>query len=275
MAPVFPAIASNVTTYSIPADETYPALRPDTLQQCIPETEYLQASTISEAKAALLKAAWQEWKRWGEERAVVERNDGRHCLLDEAGNCYPEEETFRNFKVAMPYSEAQCRILIAYWRAVNREFNCDDVNSPQWPWSAAFISWLFQKAGYSRDAFIPSEGHARYIVDARDQRLAHGILKAEQTPALPEVGDLVCSVRARDKQMADMHEIEAGKTLSHCDLVMTVNLEKKEVNVIGGNVFGVVALTTVELDDSLRVNRETNSRRPWLVVLRQKDRQYV
>lgn len=242
----------------------------------IQDGEIPQGESKPRTPERLIELAQQEWKKWGELRAIVEKDNGRFCLLDpdapkKEKQCYPEEKLHRNFDIPspLPYSETECQIIARYWRAVGSEFNCETINHPDWPWSAAFISWLFVKAGFRVEEFAPADAHARYIVDARDQLLASGILKAEQVPGLPNKGDLICSVRGkRDAAIRDIYQIDPNRTLSHCDLVVEVNAQKNTIDVIGGNVHGVVARTTIELDASKTLNTQTNIKRPWLVILR-------
>ncbi|HEY9639176.1 MAG TPA: DUF2272 domain-containing protein [Coleofasciculaceae cyanobacterium] len=124
-----------------------------------------------------------------------------------------------------------------YWRfGVNAQFSEQQLRNPAFqnshPWSAAFISWVFRKAGAGK-RFHYAPAHASYIVWAKQNRLADNqeFFKAYRVHEVkPQVGDLVCF--SRGKTRATYDNIRPGMQ-THCDLVTAVT---PGVLRIGGNV---------------------------------------
>jgi hypothetical protein len=127
---------------------------------------------------------------------------------------------------------------------------------PQWwsnfPWSAAFISWVARNAG-SGNAFKYSGAHSQYIVAAKANRLENSAnpFKAFRISEVqPRVGDLVCTSRANSGATYDNIHYPMA---THCDVVTEVR--PREVVSIGGNVSQSVARTIVPLDQGGRVSK--------------------
>ncbi|WP_213132711.1 DUF2272 domain-containing protein [Citrobacter sp. FP75] len=121
-----------------------------------------------------------------------------------------------------------------YWAKIGR----DDLDGRDhdWPWSAAFISWVMRQAG-AGDRFSYSASHATYISKSiRDRNQGNAMalywgyrLKERK----PQIGDLVCWDRDPDK-VVDYDHQHLGNYSSHTDLVVSVGTD--EIDVIGGNV---------------------------------------
>ena len=64
-------------------------------------------------------------------------------------------------------SQKASQILIEYWKSVGRTFTATQMQSASvhstYPWSSAFISWLFFKAG-AKDRFPYSAAHSGYLM---------------------------------------------------------------------------------------------------------------
>ena len=121
------------------------------------------------------------------------------------------------------------------------------------PWSAAFISWVIERAGYTD--FLFAVGHAKYI-----QQAIHRREIGENGPFWgfrlnehkPQLGDIVCIDRSNqgiDYDYAEDHD----RYDSHCDII--VQLRPDSVRTIGGNTGqsefghnGSVAMKTMPLD---------------------------
>ncbi|ADU38581.1 DUF2272 domain-containing protein [Variovorax paradoxus] len=125
------------------------------------------------------------------------------------------------------------------------------------PWSAAFISWIAQRAGLGADEFVFSEAHADYAGAAwragldeaanRTTRYAMRACDLMRTP--PRVGDLVCQARGAGSGYDTFERIgevlaqrpTGGEALPmHCDVV--VGVDATGFDTIGGNVVQSVTL---------------------------------
>ncbi|MEL7098886.1 MAG: DUF2272 domain-containing protein [Pseudomonadota bacterium] len=119
-----------------------------------------------------------------------------------------------------------------YWAEIGYTYTGADRNVP---WSAAFISFVFSRAGYTGMRFAAA--HARYIneaIVAREtgdtSRDFHGYRLSERRP---QIGDLIARRRtsaAIDYDYAAQHD--AFK--SHTDMVIAVG--NGYVDAIGGNL---------------------------------------
>ncbi|MGI3449924.1 DUF2272 domain-containing protein [Citrobacter arsenatis] len=121
-----------------------------------------------------------------------------------------------------------------YWKKIGR----DDLDGRDhdWPWSAAFISWVMRQAG-AEDRFSYSASHATYIsksIRDRNQGNAKALYWGYRlNERKPQVGDLVCWDRDPDK-VVDYDHQHLGNYSSHTDLVVSVGTD--QIEVIGGNV---------------------------------------
>lgn len=125
------------------------------------------------------------------------------------------------------------------------------------PWSAAFISWIARKAGFSAEEFVFSEAHADYAGAAwkagldeaagRSPRYALRACDLMRTP--PRVGDLVCHARGIGASLDTFDKLGAvlalrptgGEALPmHCDVVVAV--DAAGFDAVGGNVLQSVTL---------------------------------
>lgn len=220
-----------------------------------------------------------EWIRWG--RAVVQVPEGDvMCLLHPDGYCDHIEDGCGQEKTA-----ALCPVVNEYWAAIPFRFirhSCKrtDVCAIQWPqteplphertpaWSAAFVSAMMQRAGFSQREFMPSASHADYVVAARDGYLSAYSVVATPTRAAP--GDLICVVRGQNNLTpAHIAQISSGPrtTAMHCDIVVKVDLAARRLEAIGGNVQQTVAKSLVALDAEGRVTFDKHPDRRWILVL--------
>ncbi|WP_187970098.1 DUF2272 domain-containing protein [Aquibium microcysteis] len=103
-----------------------------------------------------------------------------------------------------------------------------------WPWSAAFISWVSKTAGAGA-RFRYSSQHSVYISQAiRDRstkREDAGYWCERLNERKPMVGDIVCWARETG---VDYDHQKGGDYKSHCDVVVEVAGDKAWV--IGGNI---------------------------------------
>ncbi|WP_418318834.1 DUF2272 domain-containing protein [Piscinibacter sakaiensis] len=228
----------------------------------------------------LVELLEQEWVRWGRGVVVTPPGDTA-CLIHPDGYCDPIADGCGQEKTA-----ALCPVVNEYWAAISyRQIRHDcrrtDVCEVQWPeseaeppqrtppWSAAFVSAMMQRAGFSSREFRPAPAHADYVVAARDGTMsAYAVVP---TPARAAPGDLICAVRGRSALTpADIALITDGAfaTPMHCDIVVKVDLAARRLEAIGGNVQQTVARSIVALDSDGRVSFDIDPQRPWLLVLK-------
>jgi hypothetical protein len=128
-------------------------------------------------------------------------------------------------------------------------------------WSAAFISFIMRKSG-AGNAFFYHEGHIHYVVKAiRDAKAGADVkfLGRDPKTQVPKVGDLINAGRGVAKSVTfktvlaeyGKKEVDKGNFLpSHSDIVIEVNMAKKKLTTIGGNVdVDTVGKKTWELKD--------------------------
>ena len=129
------------------------------------------------------------------------------------------------------------------------------------PWSAAFISWVVNQAGY--EDFNFSALYSKYIHQAirrRELSLPGPFWGYRLEEAKPALGDLVCQYRTNrdangneiviDYDYAEDH----SSFFSHCDIVVQIN--ERSIRAIGGNTGksnfghrGSVAMKSYRLDN--------------------------
>jgi hypothetical protein len=118
----------------------------------------------------------------------------------------------------------------------------------QFPWSAAFISWLMCEGGLGgADTFQRAIAHHSYIdqaIRARDGAAPRAAYVAHDVGEAPvSVGDLLCtSRRPVFRTVADRRRQMGQGARTHCDLVVKVDEVASQILAIGGNVRGVVGL---------------------------------
>jgi hypothetical protein len=115
-------------------------------------------------------------------------------------------------------------------------------------WSAAFVSFIMRKSGAGQ-AFFYHEGHIHYVVkairDARDAPNTAKFLGRDPRTQVPKVGDLISAGRGSARTVTFSNvlakygrkPVPDGNFLpSHSDIVIDVNMARKEVTTVGGNV---------------------------------------
>ena len=116
------------------------------------------------------------------------------------------------------------------------------------PWSAAFISWVMCESGLAESAqFQRAVAHHTYIdqaIRARDSALSTAAFTAHdigETSVSP--GDLLCSGRRPAyRSLADRRRQMGEGARTHCDVVVALDLSRRRILTIGGNVRATVAL---------------------------------
>ena len=133
-------------------------------------------------------------------------------------------------------------------------------------WSAAFISSVMEDAGVPKMKFARGASHIGYITDAVNRALAD--LNSEQGDALyracdpyatkARVGDMFCYHRETYTPRGGltlhrslMRDIASGGkpiSMTHCEVVVDVDRERKKISTIGGNVQNSVTERTLNMN---------------------------
>lgn len=142
-----------------------------------------------------------------------------------------ELEKWRDYKELSPFVSD---VLVSYWKSVDKLFSNNDMQNSSihasYPWSSAFISYLFQKAG-AGGKFPYSAAHSGYFQVAKSYRddSSASLRGFRITEYAPKVGDLVVYSRESGKGY-DTH----GHFASHGELVIKVG--NGFIETVGGNV---------------------------------------
>lgn len=101
-------------------------------------------------------------------------------------------------------------------------------------WSAAFVSWVYGKAGASPE-FRPRGAHWRYVRDALDGPAGHPVQAVLPNRMAPRVGDVVVGWRKRPTNLQVIATASLGSAIpTHGDIV--VDVKPGKILVVGGNV---------------------------------------
>lgn len=185
----------------------------------------LAGSTVREAEAALLANGEQAWRRvagyWRDSGQLVAA-----AARPGAGECaYAGTSTG-----ALP----GCRAFIV-----------------DTPWSAAFVSWVMQRARLQ--GFRGSPSHVTYVRSAYRDPLGSAYRVADPRAVRPAAGDLLCYVRAPGRVFgfAGLASLLAGSDDGlgmHCDIVAAVDPQRdRTAYLIGGNVLDGVTMRLLPL----------------------------
>ncbi len=166
------------------------------------------------------------------------------------------------WKTITELSEKASSYLLEYWKAVGINFSASQMQNSSvqssYPWSSAFISWLFYKAG-AKDQFPYSTGHSGYFQRAKANRNnqnapLRGFRVSEYAP---KIGDLVVFTRESGKGY-DTN----GFFASHGELVIETG--KNYIKAIGGNVSNKVKVSTYKTDENGKLS---GNKTPFFMVI--------
>lgn len=143
-----------------------------------------------------------------------------------------------------------------YWNSVGKNLTGKNTD---YPWSAAFISYIMKKAGAGNN-FKYSTLHSVYIRAA---------IAAKNTPGAPFKGYKVNELKLKVGDLVGYNR-EPNVTYdnlppyfkSHCDIVVAVR--PNEIDVIGGNVGNSVTKKTLRIDSNGKL---TDQKFPWFVAI--------
>lgn len=171
-----------------------------------------------------------------------------------------EMETFARHNgtiVTETQSPLRQRVL-EYFRFVDRP---DIVDTASEPWSAAFISFVMDRAGASQAQFPKSQNHTKYILAGLANRMANRldapVVYFDTDEIVPRVGDLIGF--SRTSKVKDRADIEPFLHLppkdqffpSHTNLVIDVS--PGSVTAIGGNVSQTIKTATAKTDSDGKI----------------------
>ena len=119
------------------------------------------------------------------------------------------------------------------------------------PWSAAFVSWVMQRAGVP--AFRASAGHFDYVRAARRDPEGSPYRFLDPMATAPATGDMLCYVRTQrvygHAGLAALIDSGATGLNMHCDVVAAVNPGGDgKAYLIGGNVQQAVTMRVLNLN---------------------------
>jgi hypothetical protein len=126
----------------------------------------------------------------------------------------------------------------------------DDVTWQE-PWSAAFVSWVMCESGLGASSqFQRSVAHRVYIdqaIRARDGNAAQAAFVAyDRGEAEIVPGDLLCTARRPVyRTIADRRRQMGVGARTHCDVVVSVDVENERILAVGGNVNRSVTLKLI------------------------------
>jgi hypothetical protein len=201
-------------------------------------------------RQALLARADEEWRFFGRQ-VVILRGD---------------EESIPHVGAWEDDDGAYAGRVNAYWRVVGKPsiggMDC------QYPWSAAFISWLMWEAGVPDEQFPAAPAHGIYIARIVNEAIYPGryFVPRRVEDYSPDPGDLICAYRGpvRPAVLEDHVSPDTFRgTNTHCDLVVAKAGQVLEA--IGGNVRNSVSKSTLELDGAGRL--QAVPRRTWFLIL--------
>lgn len=130
-----------------------------------------------------------------------------------------------------------------------------------YPWSAAFISYVVRKAGAAQK-FKYSTQHSVYIrtaIKAREQsNKTYGFWGYRLNERAPEIGDIICYSR----EAGISYDTQSASYKSHCDIV--VEKSTTNIKVIGGNVGNSVSVKNLKIKSNGQL---ADSNHEWFAVL--------
>ena len=135
------------------------------------------------------------------------------------------------------------------------------------PWSAAFISYVHQRAGYTNATFPFAQSHTTYAQQIRTSYLSNFEVLDPATNA-PQPGDIIVANRQSNK-MRFSNKTWSG--YSHGDIVVDVQYPattaltaKADVTVIGGNIGQTVSQSVKKISQA-RITQGTQFVFQWVL----------
>jgi hypothetical protein len=123
------------------------------------------------------------------------------------------------------------------------------------PWSAAFISYVMDRAGLNDQQFRYASAHWQYIQPALQSASDYAYRACDPRTTAPAVGDLLCYSRGAQP----LRDFAAWRTAAlqprfaapaHCEVVVEVDTDAKNIETVGGNVMQSVARRRLRLNQA-------------------------
>ena len=137
------------------------------------------------------------------------------------------------------------------------------------PWSAAFISYLMDRAGLDAQQFRFSSAHWQYVQRALKESEGYAYRACDPRTTVPGVGDLLCYSRGvpllKDFSAWRAAVLQPGfSAASHCEVVVEVDTNAKKIETVGGNVVQSVARRRLKLNQAnlLSVSHDPDRQSP-------------
>lgn len=121
------------------------------------------------------------------------------------------------------------------------------------PWSAAFISYVMDKAGLDKAQFQYAAAHWVYIKQAFGSDPDRAYRACDPLKTQPRVADLLCYSRG-PKAPGDFGEWLASvhtpgfSAASHCEIVVSIDRAAAKMETVGGNVLQSIAVRRLKLN---------------------------
>jgi hypothetical protein len=246
-----------------------------------PPPSTASASALPQQRAALVRAAMEEWARWG------------RLTVDGWPEALPQPAAAENYSNVLAYWEAVPEgpaVIQRHQRtydalmaglteaqpvgmqpAETLSVPLPSISLWAYPaWSAAFVSYAMQRAGVPGYVFPPSAAHAFYIDALLAAYAGHpeGAAFRPHDPGeyTPAPGDLICADRSRSPLYHwQERAVEPGQFRPmHCDIVVASG--GGLVQAIGGNVLDAVVLRRFPADRSGHALPPPADKPPFFVV---------
>jgi hypothetical protein len=215
------------------------------------------ATVTPDLRRRVVDVATQEWAFFN--HGIVDQTVGE---VDEDELPSPQQ---RRGRARIPPAEAArvATTIAGYWAVTPEGGWILDRQNEAWlgtagigarwnsPWSAAFISWVMCEAGLGDvDAFHRAVAHHRYIdqaIRARDGSAGRSAFVARDAGEAAIVpGDMLCSGRRPAYRTLSERRRQMGQgATTHCDIVVSVDVEGRRFLAIGGNVRSAVTLKVI------------------------------
>jgi hypothetical protein len=257
----FPRLSATVLDVRAPAEWTRGApggmsVRPATCR----------ALAAPDTRRRIVDIAVQEWGFFGFRVAAPDEDEGSPepnagaAGIASAGSTQPDARAGRR-RSRLPPAEALrvASSIAGYWAATpegtwivarqNDAWRGEFGVGARWeyPWSAAFISWVMCEAGLAGPQFQRAVAHHAYVdqaIRARDGRAPQAAFTAyDAGETVVEPGDLLCTARRPVyRTLAERRRQPGVGARTHCDIVVQLDEGAMQILTVGGNVRGVVAL---------------------------------